>query len=154
MISQSVVISAWCRMRLVVFLTMAYVVAPLHSLVDNFKMKNKRHPKVGVTFMHSYLILWHKILIVTWQAMELSIANMAHHFWCHRQWHKYIWIYAWMLDDSNCQYDVHYIAKLHKHGGWQTWTISIWSCSCYVVTFAVVVWYFVPTSGHPLSFWD
>ena len=53
-IGQSVVISAQSRMQLVVFLSMTCLVAPLHSLVDGFKMKTRYHLEVGVTFMHSY----------------------------------------------------------------------------------------------------
>ena len=46
-----------------------------------------------------------------------------------------IWIYAWIWDNSNRQCDIHY-TKLHKYGGWRTWTTNIRS---YVVAFVVVV---------------
>ena len=53
---------------------------------------------------------------------------------------NYIWIYAWILNNFNCQYDIHYMTKLHKHGGWRTWN----SCGCGIVVFVVVICYFCP----------
>ena len=43
---------------------------------------------------------------------------------------RYIWIYPWILDNSNHQHDVHYIAKLQKYGGWQAWNTDIRRCGC------------------------
>ena len=58
---------------------------------------------------------------------------------------EYIWIYAWILDSSNCQYSVHKITTVHKHGGWRTWNKNIQSCGCCVaVFFFIVVWCFCP----------
>ena len=63
-------------------------------------------------------------------------------------------IYAWILDNSNCQYDVHNIAKLHIYDGCQTWNTNIWRCGHCVIIFLSVIWFFVPTTAHPLLFLD
>lgn len=52
----------------------------------------------------------------------------------YQQQFKYTWIYAWMLDIFNCQYDFHRVTKIiHKFGGWWTWNTNIlWlSCCCF-----------------------
>ena len=38
---------------------------------------------------------------------------------------KYIDIYACNLDNSNHQYQVHYITKLQEYGGWQTFEVMV-----------------------------
>ena len=50
------------------------------------------------------------------------------------------------MDNSNYQYDVHNIAKLHKYGDWRTWNTNIQLCDgCVVVVVVVVVIsYFCP----------
>lgn len=48
------------------------------------------------------------------------------------------------FDNFNYQYDIHWITKLHKYGGWQTWDTNIDCCCCF----------FVLANAHLLLFLD
>ena len=62
-----------------------------------------------------------------------------------------IWVYldsSMNFGQSNCQYDVHLITKLHKYDGWRTWDTNILSCACCVVVFAIVILMFLSPQVH------
>ena len=58
------------------FLTMAYLIAPWHSLVDSLRMKKKRCQKEDVTLRHRYL-KWGQALNL--QVLNHSIVNGDKH---------------------------------------------------------------------------
>jgi hypothetical protein len=63
---------------------------------------------------------------------------------------NYIWIYDWIVNNFSCQYDIHYITKLYKHGGWRTWNTNIQSCGCGCCFCCCHFLLLPPTSPHPL----
>ena len=63
---------------------------------------------------------------------------------------KHIWIYTWILDNSNRQHGIPWNTKPHLYGAWWTWNINIQIFGRCDVVFDV----FVPTSAHPLSIFN
>ena len=64
-------------------------------------------------------------------------------------WVKCVWIYAWILDKSNCQHDIHYIANSHDYGGRRTWNLWI-----YEVVIVVLLLLLLSFDSCPMLFLD